>query len=118
MVDIKPFIAEQLKNLGTVELSFNDSLNSLPVIVLTETENRAETVIENCDRISRITIQLDIYAENFEKAEAIAVEASGILTARGLRRGFSQTITDERVPRHCMRFSCGIDEASGRILTI
>ncbi len=118
MIDIKPFVAEQLKDIAAVELSYNDNFVTLPVIVMTETENESVAVIENRERISRVTIQLDIYAETAAEAEAKAVKASNILTAKGLRRVFGESIYDDDKPRKCMRFTCGIDEVSGRILAI
>lgn len=118
MIDIKPFIAENLKALAMVELSYHDNFRTLPVIVMTETGNEAELVIGNADRVSRITVQLDIYAETALEAENIALKVNGILTSKGMRRSFSEAIYNEDKPRRCMRFVCGVDEAAGRILSL
>lgn len=118
MIDIKPFIAEQLSPIGAVELSYSGNFRVLPLIVMTETGNEAEVVIQNTDCVSRITVQLDIYAETAAETERIAVDVNRAMTSKGFRRSFSKAIYDEDKPRRCMRFTCGIDEAAGRILTI
>ncbi len=118
MIDIKPFVAEKLKSVARVELSFNDCFHSLPVIVMTETGNEARIVIGDSDRVSRITVQLDVYAGTVRETEEVACRVNSVMTGTGFRRSFSELITDEEKPRRCMRFTCGIDEANGRILTL
>ena len=118
MTDIKPFIAKLLKKKADVEMSFSDRDFSSPQIILSETENEAEIIISGSERVSRITVQLDIYHKTVKETEELAAEVSGILTAAGLRRSFSEGIYNERRPRKCMRFTCGIDEAEGRILAL
>ncbi len=118
MIDIKPFIEEKLKEICPVELSYNDNFRVLPVIVMTETENEAEVILSGRERISRVTVQLDIYAEAAAETENIGLNVNGILTSCGFRRSFSESIYNEDKPRKCMRFTCGIDEVSGRILTL
>lgn len=118
MIDIKPFIAEKLKAIAQVELSFHRNFTVLPVIVMTETGNDAQIVLNNTDRVSRITLQLDIYAETVGKTEEIARQVNETMTASGFRRSFSELITDEEKPRRCIRCTCGVDEAVGRILTL
>ena len=118
MIDIKPFIAEQLSQVAAVELSYNGNFRTLPLIVMTETGNEAEIVIQNTDCVSRITIQLDIYAETAAETERIAADVNSAMTSKGFRRSFSEAVYDEDKPRRCMRFTCGIDEVAGRILTI
>ena len=118
MTDIKPYAAEILKDFGNVELSFNRSFQALPVIVITETENTAQAVINTADLISRIVIQVDCYGENVKKTEEMAVKISNALTGAGFRRIFAESIYDEDKPRKCMRFRCGIDETAGRILSL
>lgn len=118
MTDIKPFIAGLLEKTADVELPFSDADISPPVIILSETENEAEIIISGVERVSRVTVQLDIYAKTVKETESLAAEVSGILTGAGLRRSFSEGIYGERLPRKCMRFTCGIDEAQGRILAL
>ncbi len=118
MIDIKPYAAGILKGIAPVELAFNGNFRTLPVIVISETENEAQVVLNNTDRVSRITLQLDIYGENAGTVEEMAVTVSDVLTAKGFRRAFAESIYDEDKPRKCMRFRCGVDEAAGRIVAL
>lgn len=116
MIDIKPFISEKIEDIVSVELSFNDSLISLPVAVMTETLNEAKVIIGNKERISDIGIQLDIYAKTPKETEELAVIISERLIGAGFWRSFSESIFSERLPRKCMRFTCTIDEVTGQVL--
>ena len=118
MIDLKPYAAELLKGIAAVELSYTDGLRTLPVIVITETGGGAEVVIGNKERISKINLQLDVYAEEMKEAEELATAVSASMTAAGFRRSFSESLYDENAARRCMRFSCGVDEVSGRILAL
>ncbi len=118
MIDIKPFAAEKLEKIAPVRLSFGQTARTLPVICLTETANSAEIVLDNRERVSRITLQVDLYAKTPAETEELALRASDTLIGAGLSRVFSQLLTDGDLPRMCMRFSCGVDEADGRILRL
>lgn len=118
MVDIKPFLAEKLSDLAAVGLSFGRVGRRLPALILTETGNSAAVVVDGRERVSRITVQVDLYAASAEEAETLAASVSLRLTEAGLRRSFSQLLTDGDFPRRCMRFTCGVDEVSGRILAL
>ncbi|MCM1333570.1 MAG: hypothetical protein NC084_13665 [Bacteroides sp.] len=118
MIDIKPWIAGKLGDLAPIELSFGRVGRKLPVITITETENSARVVLNGAERISRITLQLDAYAPSAEETEALAARINERLTAAGLKRSFSQLMTDGDVPRRCMRYTCGADEVEGRIVTL
>ena len=116
MIDIKPFIAEKIKHLARTELSYNENITALPVIVITETENTAVILSEGTERLTRITLQLDIYAEEVAETETIADGVSNILTEAGFRRSFSQSLYSEEAMRKCMRFTCCIDRVHNRIV--
>ncbi len=118
MIDIKPYAAEQLKNIAAVELSFTDGLRTLPVIVMTETGGSAVETIGGCERVSSYTLQLDVYAQEMSEAEEIAAEVCSAMAAAGFRRTFSESFYDENAMRRCMRFTCGVDEVSGRVLSL
>lgn len=115
MIDIKPLVTEKIKHLARTELSFNKSIRTLPLIVITETENVNLENYEGTERTSRVTLQLDVYAQSVQEAGEISEKVSEILTACGLRRIFLQMITDEDKPRCCMRFTCGVENVSGYI---
>ena len=118
MIDIKPYAAEKLKDIAAVELSFSDGLRTLPVIVMTETGGNAVETIGNAERVSSYILQLDVYAEEMSEAEAIAAQVSSAMVSAGFRRTFSESLYDENAMRKCMRFTCGVDEVSGRILSV
>ena len=118
MIDIKPYAAEKIKDIAAVELSFYDGLRTLPVIVMTETGGSAAEVIGNRERVSSYTLQLDVYAETMRRAEELAAEVASTMSEAGFRRTFSESLYDENAMRKCMRFTCSIDEVSGRILKI
>lgn len=118
MIDIKPYAAEKLRDIAAVELSFYDGLRTLPVIIMTETGGSAALTVGNAERVSSYTLQLDVYAEEMREAENIAQQVSAAMAAAGFRRTFSESVYDEKARRRCMRFTCGVDEVSGRILAI
>ena len=118
MVDILPEIAEMLGDIAPVELAFHDGTADTPCIILSEIGNSASVVLSGYDRYSVITLQLDIYAEDEENARGLAVRASAVLARKGIKRSFSHFITDEDKPRMCMRFRFGIDEVSGRTVSV
>lgn len=116
MIDIKPFIADKLKAAANVELSFFRGNRRLPLICITETANSSEVVINGQDRVSRITVQLDVYAQSAAALEELAQSVNEKMLGAGLSRIFSETIYGESVPRKCMRFACSVDEVGKRIL--
>ncbi len=118
MIDIKPYAAEKLKNIAPVELSFYDGLRILPVIIITETGGSCVETIANAERVGSYTLQLDVYAKEMSEAENLAAQVSAAMTAAGFRRTFSESVYDEQARRKCMRFTCGVDEVSGRIMRI
>lgn len=117
MVDIKPFIAGKLEGVARVELAHSDSEKTPPVICISETENSSEIVINGEDRVSKITVQLDIYAKTAGELEELAAEVNRRMLTAGLTRSFAETIYSEKIPRKKMRYSCRIDEIEKRILS-
>jgi len=118
MIDIKPYAAEKIKDIAPVELSFYEGLRILPVIIMTETGGSAAVTIGNRERITSYTLQLDVYAEKMNEAEEIAAQVCNAMASAGFRRTFSESLYDEKARRRCMRFTCSVDEVSGRIVTI
>lgn len=118
MIDIKPILAEKLGDLAPVGLSFGRVGRRLPALILTETENSARIVLNGRERVSRIAVQIDVYAQTARETETLAAAVSERLTALGLRRSLSQLLTNEELPRRCMRFTCAVDEESGRVFQL
>lgn len=118
MKDILPVIAELLEPVAPVELAYCNSGETFPVIALSLLDNSSSVILSGCDRFSRISMQVDVYAENAESAMLLADEASGILAEKSIRRSFCRLLTDEYRPRVCMRFAFGLDELTGRIVSL
>ena len=118
MKDCLPVIADILGDIADVELSFADHKVPLPCIVLSELGNASAVILSGRDRYSIITVQTDIYADTAEEVRELALQANSALAERGLKRSFSQLLTDEDVPRMCMRYRFGIDEVTGRTVSL
>lgn len=118
MIDIKRELAGLLEDIAPVELSFSDFENSVPLICISEMGNSSELVLCGEDRVSRITFQLDLFGGTAEATEAMAVLVNKRLTERGMKRSFSALVTGEKRIRKAMRYTFGIDEATGRILSL
>ena len=61
MIDIIPTIANMLADIGTVELQFPDTTADFPVITLSEIANQSDTVLHGAERLSVITVQIDVW---------------------------------------------------------
>lgn len=118
MKDYLPVIADILGEIADVELSFADHDVPLPCIVLSELGNSSAVILSGRDRYSIITMQTDIYAGTAENVRGLALQVNAALAERGLKRSFSQLITEEKVPRMCMRYRFGIDEVTGRTVSL
>lgn len=118
MKDYLPVIAGLLGDIAEVELSFADHTVPLPCIVLSELGNSSAVILGGKDRYSIISLQVDIYADRAETVRSLALQANGILADKGIKRSYSQFITDEDIPRMCMRYRFGIDEITGRTVSL
>lgn len=117
MVDIIPYVNKLLKPIAQIELSYNNISADMPLIVITETANDAEMIIDGEDAFSGITIQLDIYHFTDRQVRETACAASNIMTKAGFRRKLSSAVPEQNLKRVTLIFSCGIDEKSGRIFS-
>ena len=112
MIDIIPTIADMLADIGAVELQFPDATADFPVITLSEIANQSDTVLHGVERLSVITVQIDVW----DKADTPAVVADmSVMVSKGFRRIFGQMMPDGELQRKCMRFSAKIDELNHRV---
>lgn len=118
MKDTLPFIAGLLSDIADVEPEFPDSFAKLPCVVLSETDNASFVILSGKDRYSVITLQIDVYDKEAEDTRTLAETVNGRLSELGVKRSSSQFITDEDVPRMCMKYRFGLDEATGRTVNI
>lgn len=111
MHDLLPYIAQKLKagGIDNVELSFNGIQTKLPLVVLTEVTNSAAIVADRTEYFSRISVQLDVYAENKKTVRETAQKISEIMTASGFNRGAVFFMPENSLERQMMTFSCNAD---------
>lgn len=118
MTDILPFISGKLSAVARVELQFPDAKTTLPVIAITEAANTSSVVLNNTDRLSDITIQLDIFGGGKTPAETmeLAVSADKIMAVIGMRRISANLICEAGGKwRKTMRYRGLVDEISGYV---
>lgn len=118
MIDILPNVAAALSDIGRVELQFPDTSAQFPVITIAEIANVADTVLDNADRLSDITVQVDVWdnGDTPETVIAMSVNISNALTQMGMKRIFGQLLPDEsELQRKTMRFRCRVDEINGNV---
>lgn len=118
MIDVKPTVASLLSGIADVELSFPETAEQLPRITVSENGNVSSVILGGEDRYSVITLQLDVFAETAEECSGLAAQVNEVLAGKGLKRSFSQLLTDERYPRFCMRYRFGIDELTWRTVSL
>lgn len=117
MVDLLPHVNDLLKPLGAqIELSYNGINASIPLIVLSEVDNRATAISDAQELYSEVTIQTDIYHYTEQSTRTLAQEVSQKMTASGFRRSFSSPLGEDELFRYTMRFSVTVDEARKMLL--
>ncbi len=118
MTDVLPYFAELLGSEAPVELAFPDRFASLPCIVLSETDNSSSVILAGKERYSIISLQIDLYHSNENNVRSLALRVCSLLAEKGIKRTSSSFITDEDVPRMCIRFRFGLDALTGRIVSL
>lgn len=84
MIDIIPTIADMLADIGTVELQFPNTTADFPVITLSEIANQSDTVLHGAERLSVITVQIDIW----DKADTGNLEGEQVAAFRNNKCDF------------------------------
>lgn len=115
MIDILPHIANLLSSLDAqIELSYRDTDITLPLIVLTNVTNTAQTT-GNIEYYTRLSVQVDVYTEDKDDTYALADDVDDILIANGFTRQNAIAIT-EALERYQMTYTCNIDFSHDRII--
>lgn len=117
MIDIIPTIADMIADIGTVELQFPDTSADFPIITLSEIANQSDTVLSGTERLSVITVQIDVWdkADTPTVVADMSAQINAVMVSKGFRRIFGQMIPDGDLQRKCMRFSAKIDELNYRV---
>lgn len=112
MIDILPHVRDVLEPTGAqIELTYNDISTTMPLIVLSEIDNRASVISDADELYSAISVQLDIYHYDEPNARETAIQAANIMTSAGFRRSYSSPIHEDNLFRYTMRFSVTVYEA-------
>lgn len=120
MIDILPFLADQLRAVCRTQAQFPDIKASFPVMTLCEIGNSADTVLDGEDRTSAVEIQIDVWDNGKTAAECkqLASEVNAVMTRLGFRRYFGNEVPDPAVAqRYTMRYRGVIDEKNGMVYT-
>lgn len=116
MIDILPYVAELLAPTNAqFELSYNGITANIPLIVISETDNRADIIVDGADVYSGIAVQLDCYHYDDERVRSLAIAASGYMTTAGFRRSSFSALPEQNLKRITMTFAASVDEISKRL---
>lgn len=112
MIDLLPHVRDVLAPIGAqIELSYNGIEATIPLIVLSEVDNRASVVADAEELYSAISVQLDIYHYDERNAREIALQAANLMTAAGFTRSYSSPIAEDNLFRYTTRFDTTAFEA-------
>ncbi len=116
MVDILPFFSSVIEPLGAqTETSYNDLSATIPLIVLTQLDNSTQVAYDDGDLYSSVEIQADVYEFSEQAAFRLAIKVNDLATAAGFRRTFSESIKEDNLCRHTLKFSATVDEKAMRL---
>ncbi len=96
MVDLNKPIYNLLKGIAKTQLEFPSLSASFPIITFAEISNISEYEVENEERISDITYQIDVWdnGKNRAECEEIALKVSAVLTGAGFTRVLGRGLKD------------------------
>ena len=115
MFDLMPFIADFLAETGAQnEIAENDFSFAFPLITLLEVSNISVIIADGKEKVSEISIQLDLYETTPEKVKSLSGVISSLMIAHGFRRGSCQLMKEDGMWREMQQYSCYVDE-QGRI---
>lgn len=116
MTDIIPHVAELLAPTGAqIELSWQDTCVTFPLIVLSVPGNTA-TTSDGAEVLSRISVQADVFTIDKKAAADLAKEIDSIMTAGGFTRSTAIPMKDGELERFMLQYSCTVDYTHQRIL--
>lgn len=117
MTDIIPHVAELLAPTGAqIELSWQDTLVTFPLIVISVPSNMASETSGGDEILTNITVQVDAYTLDKKNTVDLAKSIDAIMTPAGFRRGIAQHLTEGELERYMMQYSCTVDFTHQNIL--
>lgn len=116
MIDIIPHVAELLTPLGAqIELSWQDTVVTFPLIVLSAPSNMA-TTSGGSEVLTNITMQVDAFTLDKKGTIDLAASIDAIMTPAGFTRIIAQPLTENGMERYLMQYSCTVDFTHENIL--
>lgn len=120
MEDFNPIINRMLLKLcKNVENDFPPSSAEFPIITFTITQNSSHVVIENVERLSSVTVQVDVWdnSRTRQKCEKLASDVSKLMLSVGFTRRSAVPIKENGLHRQSMTFVGVIDPVKMIIYT-
>jgi len=116
MIDMIPHVAELLAPLGAqIELSWQDTVVTFPLIVLSVPSNMA-TTSDGSEVLTNVTVQVDVYTLGKKATVDLAAAIDEIMTPAGFTRMTAQPLTEGELERCMMQYSCTVDFTHENIL--
>lgn len=117
MTDIIPHVAGLLASTGAqIELSWQDTYVTFPLIVLSVPSNMASETSGGEEILTDITVQIDAYTLDKKNTVDLAKAIDAIMIPAGFSRGISQPLTEGELERYMMQYSCTVDYTHQNIL--
>lgn len=109
MVDLLPHVAELLApTKAQIELAWQDTTTTLPLIVLSMPTNTA-TTNGGAEIWSDITIQVDAFTVDKKSTMDLAQTIDAIMTPNGFTRSIAQLFTENGLERYMMQYTAKLN---------
>jgi hypothetical protein len=109
MVDLLPHVAELLApTKAQIELAWQDTTTTLPLIVLSMPTNTA-TTSDGAEIWSDITIQVDAFDADKLSLITLVKGIDDIMTPAGFTRSIAQPFTENGLERYMMQYRAGVN---------
>ena len=116
MIDIIPHVANILAPTGAqIELSWQDTIVTFPLIVLSEPAN-AGTTSDGSEVLTRLTVQVDSFTLDKKATKDLAKSIDEIMIPAGFTRSVGQPMTEGELERYMAQYSCTVDFTHENIL--
>lgn len=112
-------IKTALDGIADVGTSYNEEVNTFPYVTFVELTNDSNdaTFDTGGEKHNNMSFEIEIFANGSSRmttAKEIRNTVDGVLTPKGLKRTFSQTVPnflDNKIYRYVLRYSCVVDES-------
>ena len=116
MIDIIPHVASLLAETDAqIELAYQDTLVTFPLIVLSEPSNTG-TTNGGAEVLTKIYVQVDSYTLSKKATKDLAKAVDAIMIPAGFTRTIGQALTEGELERYMAQYSCTLDYTHENIL--